>query len=179
MISTLATTIISTIIGLILTRRFNKHLAKRDLDREEEKKQDIELATYREEELRKQRKVDTMQVVGEVIRPIKDSVEQINVKLDLLEAGTLSTLRNDILSGYYNCLEKGYRNDYDYQNLHHMYESYAILNGNSYVTDVMARFDALPTKEEFKELPKESEEKKKVKRGTLKVLPQNKEKETK
>ena len=57
--------------------------------------------------------------------------------------GTLSSLRNDILTCYYRCVEKGYRNDWDYTNIHDLYKSYSELHGNSFVADVMERFDNL------------------------------------
>ena len=61
--------------------------------------------------------------------------------------GTKCSLRNDILTLYYKCCEKGYRNDYDYQNIHEMYDAYQELDGNSFIKDIMKRFDELPVKE--------------------------------
>lgn len=88
-------------------------------------------------------------IIAEEVKPICDKMDYINDRLEKIGNGTLSTLRNDILRCYYDCLGKGYRNDYDYENLHDLYDSYDELNGNSFVSDIMARFDALPTKEQF------------------------------
>lgn len=82
------------------------------------------------------------------IKTLNEKVEALDVKLDPICDGTMSTLRDSILSCYYKCSEKGYRNDYDYENIHHMFDAYHELKGNSFVEDVMNRFDRLPVKEE-------------------------------
>ena len=102
------------------------------------------------------------EAVSEEIKPLTADVGSIKEQLVKVENGALSTLRNDILTCYYKCVEKGYRNDYDYQNVHHMYDAYKDLNGNSYVADVVARFDALPTKEEYRASKKKVQKKKEV-----------------
>lgn len=84
--------------------------------------------------------------------PVNKKLSTISDRLEKVGNGTLSSLRNDILRCYYDCLAKGYRNDFDYENIHDLFESYENLNGNSFVADVLARFDALPTKEQFKKI---------------------------
>ena len=65
-------------------------------------------------------------------------------------------IRNDIKNCYYESLEKGYRNDYDFKNIHDLYEAYKNLGGNSFIEDIMVRFDKLPPKDVYKkELEKE------------------------
>lgn len=118
----------------------------------------------RSEEYKKLKKKEFQDNVREVIREeVKSEVEPLNDKIDkvvkqnekmtnkleLVGDGTLCSLRDDILSSYYKCSEKKYRNDYDYQNIHDLYEAYKNLDGNSFVADVISRFDALPTKEEY------------------------------
>lgn len=66
-----------------------------------------------------------------------------------MSEGELSSLRNDILTCYYRCREKGYRGDWDYTNIHDLYDAYKQLHGNSFIDDVMKRFEALPAKEEL------------------------------
>lgn len=88
-------------------------------------------------------------VVSDEIQPIKESVDKIDKKIDLVSEGTLCTLRNDIKNCFYECVSKGYRNDYDYQNIHDLYDAYKQLGGNSFIEDVMYRFDKLTPKEEF------------------------------
>lgn len=84
------------------------------------------------------------------VASVQNEIKEVNDKLDRVADGTLSTLRNDILNCYYKCREKGFRNDYDYTNIHDLWDAYKALNGNSFVEDVMNRFDNLPPKEEFK-----------------------------
>lgn len=128
-ISLVVTSCATTFIGIMLKRIFQKQFDKRD-----------ELYKLREEKEEAHRR-----------KMFQEYVAPINKKLDAIGDGTLSALRNDILTCYYKCLEKGYRNDYDYENIHHMYEAYSELNGNSYVRDIIQRFDALPTKEAYRE----------------------------
>ena len=99
------------------------------------------------------RKQEFQENVREVIRsenkPVIEKINCIDEKLDKVSNGTLSTLRNDIKDCFYACVEKGYRNDYDFKNIHDLYDTYKDLNGNSFIEDIMVRFDALPSKEEF------------------------------
>jgi len=112
-------------------------------DKKKEKSE--EAKEKREEELRK----NVRAVVVEENEPIKKSIDRIDLKIDLVSEGTLCTLRNDIKNCFYECVDKGYRNDYDYQNIHDLYDAYKKLGGNSFIEDVMYRFDKLPPKEEF------------------------------
>ena len=100
----------------------------------------------RKEELRNEYRT----VFKEEIAPIANQISQIDQNLKLVTEGTLSTLRSEILRCYYSCVDKGYRTDYDYQNIHELYEAYNGLHGNSFVHDVVNRFNELPTKEEIK-----------------------------
>lgn len=99
---------------------------------------------------RDQEELDTLRrVIQEEITPLKTKIDEMDKKLGKDSNGTLCTLRNDILRCYYECLQKGYRNDFDYTNIHDLDEAYKALNGNSFVADVMHRFDLLLTEEEF------------------------------
>ena len=88
-------------------------------------------------------------IIKAEIQPLNTQISEIINKMDCLSEGTLSSLRNDILTCYYRCREKGYRNDYDYQNIHDLFDAYAGLHGNSFICDIMKRFDKLPTKEQY------------------------------
>lgn len=149
LLTLIGNTFITTIIGLIIKTYFTKYLNKKNKEIEEQQKNFEELEKRRLADRRQDLKDDIIASISHGIEPITKKIEKIDERLEKVEDGTLSTLRNDILTCYYRCVEKGYRNDYDYQNMHHMYESYAELNGNSYVADIMDRFDELLTKEEF------------------------------
>ena len=151
-VSALITAIISGIIG----RALKKHYEEKDAEDRVLKEQ---------EEV--QRKETIITVLRDEIKPISDTIEKLSDKLEKIGEGTLSSLRNDILTCYYRCREKGYRNDYDFQNMHDLYEAYSGLNGNSFVADVMDRFDKLPTKEEYRE---EQEE---LRKRTNKLTPKS------
>lgn len=139
--------IISGIIGYILQRTIYKRAEEKDkLKAEQEKEieeEKKELDLLRDEKIRQERIDD----IKEILKPISQKIDKIDKKLDATAEGTLASLRNDILTLYYKCCEKGYRNDYDYQNIHEMYDAYKELDGNSFICDIMKRFDELPVKE--------------------------------
>lgn len=131
------TALINGVVAFVLSRTLYKKAEKRDRDSEE-------LEELREQRRREERKQD----LKLMLNPIEVKIDNIDSKLEKVENGTLSSLRNDILTCYYRCKEKGYRNDYDYQNIHHLYEAYDELHGNSFIADIMSRFDKLPVKED-------------------------------
>lgn len=141
---------LSVAIPLIIKHYLQKYIDKKDAE-------NLELEQLRHKERREERKQEIREIVVESVEPINaqindisNKVDGINDQLKKVEDGALSTLRNDILTCYYRCTEKGYCNDYDYTNIHHMYESYDALKGNSFVADVVKRFDKLPRREDVK-----------------------------
>lgn len=139
-ISLVGSTIITTVIGLLIKYYFNKAIKQKE-------ERDAELQKLREDKIRRERKEDMVETITEVVKPIEEKIDKLEHKVQLNNNATLSSLRNSITTCYYKCSEKGYRNDYDYTNIHDMYEEYKKLDGNSYISDIMDRFDALPVKE--------------------------------
>lgn len=130
-------------------------LIKRWFDRRDKKEKENAEAAKRLRELEREaaqqhlREAMAAQCSAQ-IAAVRNEIEPIITKLEKIENGTLSGLRTDILSCYYECLAKHYRNDWDYTNIHDLYEAYKRLGGNSFVADVISRFDALPPYEEYK-----------------------------
>lgn len=89
-------------------------------------------------------------VIKEEIHPIEEKVDNLSNQMAKIGDGTMSSLRNNIYKYYLGCAEKGYRDDIDHLNMHEMNESYRGLGGNSFIKDVMKRFDSLPTEEEYR-----------------------------
>ena len=139
--------LITGLVGFILQRTLYKKADERDRKKAAAEAEEIaekqELEVLRDEKIRKERVSD----LQEAIKPISDKIDKIDAKLGATAEGTLASLRNDILTLYYKCCEKGYRNDYDYLNIHDMYDAYQELDGNSFIADIMDRFDRLPVKE--------------------------------
>lgn len=139
--------LISAVVVFFTNRALKKMLAKKDKKEEEEKKKEEkdreDLETYRHQ----QERVEQYNDIKALFKPVEDKIDIIDAKLTATSQGTLASLRSDILSAYYKCCEKGYRNDYDYQNIHDLYDAYLELHGNSFICDVMKRFDQLPSKE--------------------------------
>lgn len=81
------------------------------------------------------------------ISQVKDNVEVLQQELKANSAGTLATLRNELLTAYYNCVAKGYRNESDTKNFHLMFDEYRALHGNGFMAyDIRPEFDNLPYK---------------------------------
>lgn len=122
-----------------------------------------ENSDVKKEQRKKEFQANVREVLQEELKPLNNSIDSLEKKLDLVADGTLSTLRNNIKDCFYRCYEKGYRNDYDFKNIHALYKSYRNLNGNSFIEDIMHRFDSLPPKEDFLKKRAEEEEHEKVK----------------
>lgn len=133
---------IGTLGGVLGFTSYMSERAKRRAkirNAEEDRTEELKQQAY-ENRLRK--------IIQEENQPLKDSIKELNDKVTKIEGASLSTIRDAITSCYYKCVAKGYRNDYDYENVHHMFENYVELHGNSYISDIIKRFDALPVKEE-------------------------------
>lgn len=165
LISVAASALVSGVVGYLVKRALDKYFSQKDAKEEQQRKNDLELEKLREEKIRKERKADMEEIV-------KKEVDPLSAKIDKLSGGTLSSLRNDILTCYYRCREKGYRGDWDYTNIHDLYDAYTELQGNSFIADVMKRFEALPAKEEV-EANKKSKGKKKTSTTPRKVIASN------
>ena len=164
LVSVAASALVSGVIGYLVKRALDKYFNSKDAKEAAQRKRDEELEILRDEKIRKERNED-------VERIVKKEVDPINKKLDKLSEGTLSSLRNDILTCYYRCREKGYRGDWDYTNIHDLYNAYVELQGNSFIADVMKRFDSLPAKEEIKLGSKNKTKKSKVKTKAPTTIP--------
>lgn len=150
--------VITTLLTLCITRILNKQF----------KKKDSECAFLEDQRVEEQIKM-IKKVVKDELETVKADLTLLKESMINLEEGTLSSLRNDILTCYYRCVEKGYRNDYDYTNIYDMYNAYTELDGNSFIQDIMTRFSNLPTKEANGQAGKKIEKKveKKVKKEQI------------
>lgn len=126
-------TAITTTVGLTIKHYFDKYLKRKEKEANEAAEAEKRLKELEDERLREERKADVAEAIKCGVKPLEEKVDAID----------------HILTCYYRCTDKGFRNDYDYENIHHMYESYSSLHGNSFIQYVILRFDELPTKEEF------------------------------
>lgn len=145
---------ISCLVNFLFNRTFYKKAQEKDKKVEEKAIKDMKDRDELEQFRRGKEQEALFAEIRAIVQPLDNKMTQINNKLTATSAGTLATLRNDILTCYYRCSEKGYRNDYDYQNIHDLYDAYVALDGNSFVADIMNRFDNLPIKEEVKKAKK-------------------------
>lgn len=145
---------ISCLVNFLFSRTFYKKAQEKDKRVEEKAIKDMKDRDELEQFRRGKEQEALFAEIRAIVQPLDNKMTQINNKLTATSAGTLATLRNDILTCYYKCSEKGYRNDYDYQNIHDLYDAYVALDGNSFVADIMNRFENLPIKEEVKKAKK-------------------------
>ena len=97
------------------------------------------------QELRSQENIKTIRnIIKEEISSIENKIDTISTDLKLVGKGTLSSLRNDILKSYYDCVLKGYRTQDDSENFREMYQAYKNLGGNSFIDeDIVPSFEKI------------------------------------
>ena len=148
LISLAGSAIISATIGFIVTKWLTKHFEKKDREQAKVKEAEDKDFEYR---------ID--KIVEKHTEPIDKELASIKEKLSKVADGTQDTLRDRILSSYYKCLEKGYRTEYDIENVNHMNKDYLALNGNTFVAECIEKFKNIPTQKEYEILKaKEAEE---------------------
>ena len=153
---------IGTILGIVgFTAYINermKHRAQKKNLKEDNTEKEIE-------DLRHQKYLTELRSIikeenAKSVEPLQQELTAIGNKLNLVADGTVDMLRERILSTYYKCLEKGYRTQYDSENIDHMHRDYSGLGGNSFIADCVAEIKALPTEVEFKSKKKSAKAKK-------------------
>lgn len=158
----IGTTIITSVIGIIIKRKFDVYFRDKDAEEKKEKEDRDEAEKLKAEERQRKLEQTIDKVVKEHTDPIDAELGRISDKLDKVAEGTLDTLRDRILTSYYKCLDKGYRTSYDTENVNHMHKDYLALNGNSYVEECVEKFKKIPTEEEWKIQKKRTSTKKKI-----------------
>lgn len=149
-ISAIITLVLSGVLIPILTAITGRKITKYLDDKEEAK---AKAKAESDEALEKT--ID--KIIEKHTEPIDKELSGIKDKLGKVADGTQDTLRDRILSSYYKCLEKGYRTEYDIENVNHMNRDYLALDGNTFVAECMEKFKNIPTQKEF-EIIKQKEE---------------------
>ena len=133
----------TTTIGILINKWFKQ--------REEKEKK----AAENEAKLKKLEKEEEARALHEAMKSqcelqicaFRKEMEPFGAKLDKIENGTLSGLRNDILFAFYQCRDnQHFRTEWDTQNIEDLYKSYNDLNGNSFVSHLMEEFYKIPLK---------------------------------
>lgn len=146
-VSLVVSGILIPVVTKIVGNRMTKYFDERD-----------ELKRLQENERQKELEKVIDNAVEQHTTPIDKELSKIVDKLSKVADGTLDTLRDRILSSYYKCLEKGYRTQYDIDNVNHMYKDYLNLDGNTFVEECMEKFKNIPTEKEFEIIKKQKEE---------------------
>ena len=151
--------LIGTIFGIV---GFTAYINERMKHRAQKKNQkEDEAEAKRAEEIKKMEDLKHQAYLNELraiireeneasVAPLRGRLENLENQLDVVAAGTTDILRERLLSTYYKCVEKGYRTQYDYENVEHMHKEYVGLGGNSFVQSCVDTIKALPSEAEFK-----------------------------
>lgn len=150
--STIISIIISvlSLIGVptIMSFVINKQLKKAEKIREET--HELKAA-----EAKRERIAEIKTVMDESVKPLEqrldhvdDKISSISRDMDLSKAGTLSSLRYNIVELYNAVRKRGYKTDVEKETFEKMYQAYHNLGGNHYVDEL---------KEEFRQVPDELE----------------------
>lgn len=162
LISVAASTAVSTVVGLLLKHSFTKYFERKDREKEQ-----VEADRKRLEKFEKQESEDKL--IESINQIVEKHTDPIDAQLKVLADGTTDMLRERILSTYYKCIDKGYRTQYDFENIEHMHKDYVLLGGNSFVAACVETIKKLPSEEEFKAAQKAAAPKR-VRKTKKKIL---------
>ena len=152
--STIISIIISvlSLIGVptIMSFVINKQLKKAEKIREET--HELKAA-----EAKRERIAEIKTVMNESVKPLEqrldhvdDKISSISRDMDLSKAGTLSSLRYNIVELYNAVRKRGYKTDVEKETFEKMYQAYHNLGGNHYVDELKEEFRAVPDELEYK-----------------------------
>lgn len=154
LLSLAVSTIVTTIIGYLIKRSFDKYFNRKQTQDDERKKQLQEagkvLDANRDRELREIIREEFKIQVAELnttVEGINTEVKKLQESADLNANATKCLLRDRILQIYYQCVTKGYKTSKEDENINHFYEAYKSLNGNSYVEECYEALKKLPIQE--------------------------------
>ena len=152
--STIISIIISvlSLVGVptIMSFVINKQLKKAEKIREET--HELKAA-----EAKRERIAEIKTVMNESVKPLEqrldhvdDKISSISRDMDLSKAGTLSSLRYNIVELYNTVRKRGYKTDVEKETFEKMYQAYHNLGGNHYVDELKEEFRAVPDELEYK-----------------------------
>ena len=152
--STIISIVISvlSLIGVptIMSFVINKQLKKAEKIREET--HELKAA-----EAKRERINEIKTVMHESVKPLEqrldnvdDKISNISKDIDLSKAGTLSSLRYNIVELYNAVRKRGYKTDVEKETFEKMYQAYHNLGGNHYVDELKEEFRAVPDELEYK-----------------------------
>ena len=161
--------LIGTILGILgITTYISERMKhKAQLKNIQEDKENKEI-----EELKHQKYLNELRAIIKEeneasVAPLRGRLEKLENQLTIVAAGTTDILRERLLTIYYKCMDKGYRTQYDYENVEHMHKEYVSLGGNSFVETCVKSIKELPSEEEYKAKKKQGKKPKDKKKLLL------------
>ena len=137
LITVACSTIISTVVGLVIKRSFDKFFIKKEKEEKEKEEQIKRLKEFESQKEREEHKKDIREAIEEAIAPIKQD-------LSFIKKGTQAGLRHDLCLMADEWLVKGYcpRDvKVDFENL---YTQYHNLGKNGVMDSTFQSMLALP-----------------------------------
>lgn len=136
-LSLVVSTLVTTVIGILIKRSFDKFFNKKEQEEEEKKNNEKKLKDFEVSKEREERKKDMKEAIEEAVEPIKQD-------LYILKKGTQAGLRHDLCLIADEWLIKGYcpRNvKVDFENLYNQYHQ---LGKNGVMDNTYQSILALP-----------------------------------
>ena len=147
LISAFVTLLLSGFLVPICTKIVGRKMTKYFDDKDKEKQVENEKAKRLEKFEREEAEKKLEEKIDAIVEKHTNPIDQ---QLEVLADGTTDMLRERILSTYYKCIEKGFRTQYDFENIEHMHQDYVLLGGNSFVATCVKTIKELPSEEEWK-----------------------------
>ena len=159
----LAGLVTAAIISAFIGERVKTKLAKNkkddeDLIKMQQDERDENLKKEIRQEIKDTIKVEIREGTKELKNNINDLKQETSIlsqKLSVLEDNQhrqnevlKDSRRNEIMKAFNLCVAKGYRTEWETQNLYYLYEGYKGMNGNSFIETLMEDFDDLPLRED-------------------------------
>lgn len=159
----LAGLVTAAIISAFIGERVKTKLAKNkkddeDLIKMQQDERDENLKKEIIKEIKDTIKVEIREETKELKNNINDLKQETSIlsqKLSVLEDNQhrqnevlKDSRRNEIMKAFNLCVAKGYRTEWETQNLYYLYEGYKGMNGNSFIETLMEDFDDLPLRED-------------------------------
>lgn len=159
-LSLVVSTLVTTVVGILIKRSFDKFFNKKEQEEEEKKNNEKKLKDFEISKEREERKNDMKEAIEEAVEPIKQD-------LAIIKKGTQAGLRHDLGLIADEWLVKGYcpRNvKVDFENLYNQYHQ---LGKNGVMDNTREAILALPeSKPRTKSTTKSSTKPKKTTKKT-------------
>lgn len=162
LITLAASTAVTTIVGLLIKRYFDKYVERKDKEAQEAKENEKKLKELEEEKRRQERKEDVLLTMREELGPVIEKLDKLAEVIEYSREGTVTLLRELMKWDKDNFGSKGFVTAAEDASWHELYNTYKKLGGNHFKEWVDA------WKEDVESLPREAPKKKTTRKKSTK-----------